>query len=290
MHAKNFQHGFTLIEIAIVLLIVAIILGYTVAMLPIQQELKQYRSVNAEMDEIIQHLIGYAQVNGRLPCPDVDTDATAAVVSDGREDAVDVINNINTAGAAGDGFDGCTAYFGFLPNQTLGIYGKINANGNLIDPWGNPYGYAISNVDANSDGDNATFAGVDLVTPNGIRQEGLNNVIPDLFVCDDSAATGDDLGCSNSDPAPVAGTEASGNDVAANVAVVIISLGKNPDPDSNIQVENQDDFFNGGAGGLDGTSDKVYVSAGQSDQFDDVVKWIPYTLLYSKMIQAAQLP
>ena len=64
------QTGFTLVEIAIVLLIVTILLGYTVAMFPIQQELKQYRKVDSELDDIIGHLIGFAQVNGRLPCPD----------------------------------------------------------------------------------------------------------------------------------------------------------------------------------------------------------------------------
>ena len=40
MNTKSFnQSGFTLVEIAIVLLIVAILLGYTVAMFPRQQEL-----------------------------------------------------------------------------------------------------------------------------------------------------------------------------------------------------------------------------------------------------------
>ena len=65
------QSGFTLVEIAIVLLIVTILLGYTVALFPRQQELKQYRAVEKEMDELIEAIIGFAQVNGRLPCPAV---------------------------------------------------------------------------------------------------------------------------------------------------------------------------------------------------------------------------
>ncbi|MGK0399115.1 MAG: prepilin-type N-terminal cleavage/methylation domain-containing protein, partial [Gammaproteobacteria bacterium] len=64
---KNIK-GFTLIEISIVLLIVAILLGYTVALFPVQQELKQYRTANAEMERIIDAVYAYAQVNGRLPC------------------------------------------------------------------------------------------------------------------------------------------------------------------------------------------------------------------------------
>ena len=62
------QNGFTLIEIAIVLLIVTILLGYTVALFPRQQELKQYRDVDRKMDEVIAAIVGFAQVNGRLPC------------------------------------------------------------------------------------------------------------------------------------------------------------------------------------------------------------------------------
>ena len=56
-HAKN-QSGFTLVEIAIVVLIISILLGYAVAMVPVQQELKQYRQVERDMDEIVEHIIG----------------------------------------------------------------------------------------------------------------------------------------------------------------------------------------------------------------------------------------
>ncbi len=70
------QRGFTLVEIAIVLLIVTVLLGYTVAMFPMQQQLKQYRHVESEMESIIEHLIAYAQVNGRLPCPDTSAGGT----------------------------------------------------------------------------------------------------------------------------------------------------------------------------------------------------------------------
>ena len=74
MNSKSgIQQGFTLIEIAIVLLIVTILLGYTVALFPRQQELKQYRAVNAEMDRVIEAIVGFAQVNGRLPCPATPT-------------------------------------------------------------------------------------------------------------------------------------------------------------------------------------------------------------------------
>ena len=274
------QDGFTIIEVAIVLLVVAFILGYTVALFPIQQELKQYRATEDEMDNIIDELLGYAQVNGRLPCPDTGTD--------GLEDTVDVLNNVTGAGV-GDGIvDGCAGYFGFLPSATLGMEGDINATGQLQDPWGSVYGYAVSNINADADVNPLTAAAIDLVSPNGIRDEGITayslltappGTPPDLFVCDDSNTVGNDLTCG----------DVTGNLVAGNVAVVIVSLGKNFDlvVSSNIQRENFDDFNVG-------TNDKVYVSATRSDaanaEFDDVVKWISPNRLFSKMIEADQLP
>jgi hypothetical protein len=149
--------------------------------------------------------------------------------------------------------------------------GKYNAAGMLVDPWGSGYGYAVSESDAGN-GD------IDLVTANGIRDEGMASVEPDLFICDDSAATGDDADC---------GDAGSGEVVGANgaVAAVIISLGKDFEipATSNIQAENLDDFNNG-------RLDKVYIFSPRRDDYDDVVKWISTNLLFSKMIEADQLP
>jgi len=269
---KN-QTGFTLIEIAIVLVVVGVLLGYTVAMIPVQQELRQYSKAEKEMEDIIDNLLAFAQVNGRLPCPDT--------TGDGAEDTVDLFDNVTGVGP-GDGFDdGCAGYFGFLPPETLGMNGDISAAGLLLDPWGLGYGYAVSNIDAGA----GAFPVIDLVTANGIREEGIpayNINPPDLFVCDDSTVFGDQTDCT---PASV------GNQVVGNVAVVITSLGKDNElvagPPSNIQRENFDDFNVG-------TNDKVFISAPRSDsagtEFDDIVKWISPNILFSKMIEADQLP
>ena len=235
-----------------VLLIVIILLGYTVAMFPLQQELKQYRKADAEMEEIIEHLIGFAQVNGRLPCPDDNADGN----TDGLEDR--------------NGPNNCDGFYGFLPARTLGINGNYNSDGLLIDPWGTGYVYAVSQDPG------VINADIDLVTPNGIRDEGMNNVQPDLFLCDDSTTLGDHLDC-----AAVTG----GVEVIGNVAAVVLSYGKDFDlvGTSNIQAENADDF-------LDGTNDKVYIFSPRRDDYDDIVKWISPNLLFSKMIEADQLP
>lgn len=294
------QTGFTLIEIAIVLLIVTILIGYTVAMFPVQQELKQYRKVATELDEIASQLIGFAQVNGRLPCPDtnVTTGAGFIAVIDGQEDFADDYDNDalpafvfdDPAGANGDNNvdgipDGCIAYSGFLPAGTLGLTGKINpATGNLLDPWGQPYRYQLSSVDVDANGDGLVNngvigVGVDLVTPNGVRDEGLSNVVADLFICNDSTATGNHADCT---------AVTGGSLVVGQVVAVVLSTGKDRGTvTSNIQTENTDDFH-------DGTNDKVFVYSSRNDssgsEYDDAIVWISSNQLYSKMIQAGQLP
>jgi prepilin-type N-terminal cleavage/methylation domain-containing protein len=257
----NKQTGFTLIEIAIVLLIVTILLGYTVAMFPIQQELKQYRQVNSEMEKIKDALIGFAQVNGRLPCPDTNTD--------GRENDLDVWDIENDAAGTDNFIDSCAAYEGLVPMTTLGLQGKADSNNNLLDPWGGTYRYAISDMDESLD------SVIDLVSPNGIRAEGISNVRPDLKICNGPSDA------ANTCPGADAAAQAL-NTVAEGIAVVLVSIGKNRNNiTSTIQTENTD-------------ADTAFVYAARSDssgaEYDDIVKWISANSLFSKMIEADQLP
>ena len=286
---RRIQQGFTLVEIAIVLLIVTILLGYTVALFPRQQDLKQYRAVNAEMDRVIAAIVGFAQVNGRLPCPAIPN-------SGGNEDG-------------GGGAD-CNNYGGFVPVNTLGIAGTLNADSLLLDPWGNPYRYYVTNNDADVDGDS------DFVRSNEMRDIGIGDNIPlggdgytDLdgryLICDDNGTTIDDV-CTGANE--VFGNFLAGPpDLYAGAPFVLFSQGKNwSTTPINDELENRggdlsDTDLGMGLGpsgneyflkdvGAGGQTTFVRRVTGMADDFDDIVKWIPPNVLYSKMIEAGKLP
>lgn len=248
---KHTNSGFTLIEIAIVLLIVTIILGYTVALFPIQQELKQYRKADKQMDQIIEAIYAYAQVNGRLPCAD------SIAAPDG------IANPDN-------GTD-CTVWYGLLPAKTLGIDGQYDDNQSLLDPWGTPYRYQVTSND--DDGD---FLG-DFVGNNEMNGVGIANLTPDLEICTVNPSNNpadNDCGLANVT-------------VAERIPAVVLSLGKDGGRVlSNIQVENTD---NTADGVTDIVFVKTTRNDAAGTEFDDIVKWVAPNLLYAKMIASGQI-
>jgi prepilin-type N-terminal cleavage/methylation domain-containing protein len=277
----KFQKGFTLIEIAIVVLILSILLGYTVALFPKQQELRKYREVDKEMDQIIETIIGYAQINGRLPCP-------SAVASAGL--------------SSGGGGSNCTVYGGFVPSATLGITGRLNGDSQLSDPWNNPYRYYVTDGDANDDGNS------DFVVDGQIQVIGLDDNFdasvnpavagPDNYIdldgqfliCDAASTVNTD--CSTG--VYVFGQPAASTGPFSGAPFVLVSLGKNG---SNTPPALSDELENKGATTVAGyvmkaTGETTFVKrpSGFADDFDDIIKWVSPGTLFSKMIEAEQLP
>jgi len=115
MNKSASQHGFTLIEMAIVLVILGLLLGGVLSPLSARQE-QDRRDKNAELlTRAHDALIGYAIVNGRLPCPDTDPAGSAG---SGQENA-------------GCGNLATDFHANRLPWVTLGIVGEYDA-------WGAP--------------------------------------------------------------------------------------------------------------------------------------------------------
>jgi type II secretory pathway pseudopilin PulG len=293
-NSKINQTGFSLAELAIVLFIVAVLVGTTLAISSVQQELRQYKEVDREMDKILDAIVGFAQVNGRLPCPS----AVAA------------------AGVSGGGGDSaCTKVSGFVPWVTLGVQGSLTGESLLADPWGNPYRYYVSSTDANGDGNtDFTITGQmqeiglgdkwdNLTDPDNpvVGSDGIKDLDGQFVICDAAATDENDI-CDVGDN-EVFGNAPTTKGPYQGAVVVLLSLGKNgakyPD-----WVTNEDELENSGStleGGKYyvknslialGTRRTTFVkrTTGFADDFDDIVKWIAPSTLFTRMIEAGQLP
>lgn len=116
--------GFTLVELAVSIFIIALLLGSIMVPLATQVEQRQISETQKTLDEIREALMGFAITNGYLPCPDL-TAGTGA--NDGVEDV--------TAGTGICQSLSGTIATGNLPWATLGL-------GNQ-DAWGNRFRYAV---------------------------------------------------------------------------------------------------------------------------------------------------
>jgi len=108
--------GFTLIELAIALFVIALLLGSLLVPLATQVEQRQIAETEKSIEQIKEALVGYAVANGYLPCPDVMSGTGA---NDGVEDV------------AANGK--CRDSDGNLPWVTLGI--------GATDVWNNRFRY-----------------------------------------------------------------------------------------------------------------------------------------------------
>lgn len=164
-HHINKQSGFTLVEMAVVLAIVALLLGGLVPTLSAQMESQHIKETRKQLDEIREALEGYAIINDRLPCP-------ASSSTSGQEDPVVV------TGTCTHPHDNNS----YVPAVTLGLSGT-DSSGYIKDPWGNPIRYAVTEANSNA-----------FTTANGMSTAGISSLSPNLIVC--SAASSDGSSCS----------------------------------------------------------------------------------------------
>jgi len=147
--------GFNLLEMSIVLVIVALLLAGTLLPLGSMQESSKRHDTADTIDEVVEALYGFAQINSRLPCP-------ATTTSNGAEAPI------------GGGV--CTQQHGFVPSSTLGLDGAFNDDILLSDAWRSPYRYSVSSASTSA-----------VTTVLGTRD---NEVTADLRVCQDAACAG----------------------------------------------------------------------------------------------------
>ncbi|MBZ0095875.1 MAG: prepilin-type N-terminal cleavage/methylation domain-containing protein [Sulfuricella sp.] len=141
MKPTSFQQahsGFTLVEMAIVLVIVGLLLGGLLMPLSTQIEQRRISETQKALDEIKEALIGFAVANKRFPRP-----ATSA--TNGVE---------NPATCAND-----AACSGFIPWATLGV--------TKLDAWGKIIRYSVTPDFANASITLITVANRKVLTRDG---------------------------------------------------------------------------------------------------------------------------
>lgn len=251
------QRGFTLIELAIVLVIMTILIGGLAVPLSAQIQARRIAETNKTLGEAREAIIGYAMsrtstsctcayTSGALdspPATSCPTNLCPTSVTGTATLTISPRHYLPCPNVNGDGLEGprdagrCLNTEGFFPWAALGTAAQ--------DAWGNRLRYAVTEDFANS------------VT-------GFQN-----------ADLGDRQICTTSANAGLGDCGALGN-VAANVPVVILSHGPNgwgarnlngntlAAPSSNTERENTNSNH----------VDQEFVSRTPSDNFDDLVTWI----------------
>lgn len=277
---RHKQAGFTLTELAVVLFIVALLIGGMLLPLAAQDDLRRTQETQNIMADIREALLGYASARGRLPCPDQDLD--------GLEDTLApvVANNIPVAGQSTQTFSGCTNAEGGVPFATLGVQRS--------DSWNRRFRYRVTAAFTQAaivwSGLNATGNQISATPGFSLNQIG------DITVQTrgDNPATG-----------PIE-TKFLLN-VAVNIPAIVISHGKNGFGATNDNgtampappAVNVDETANANAvsafklsrlpsGFANPCSDTVEDPA--FCEFDDLIVWLSPNILFNRMIAAGRLP
>jgi prepilin-type N-terminal cleavage/methylation domain-containing protein len=249
--------GFTLTELAVVLVIVGLLLGGLISTYSLQIELGKISDTRKTLETARDALIGFAAANGRLPCP-----ATAASngIEVGTGGAMGVGGICQVGTAAGGGQPG----LGFVPAATLALT-PVDKNGYLVDSWSSPIRYAVTTSGSNeftTQGQLRTkLTDLDPATPS-----------PDLRVCTTAAG----LAGVGTSSAACSGTSTT---LTNNAVAVIFSVGKNGvvggtglDESNNL---NADRVF---------ITHELTAAGATNGEFDDIVIWLSPSILYNRIL------
>ena len=252
---KMNQAGFTLVEMAIVLVIIGLLLGGM--MMPLSAQLDQRRNSETlkALDEINQALVGFAIANGRLPCPASATTATGSAGA-GLEATTGTGSALTCTNVNG---------VGVLPWATLGV--------TETDSWNRRYSYRVTlefargatgqttftSCTPTSNPQNAAFALCSLGTMNILSSGGGSSV-------------------SSNVPAVVISHGKNGNGAYTSQGTQL-STGSD--------LDEQDNQLTGSGTAMANTN---FVSKSPTATFDDLVVWVSSNTLFNRMVAAQKLP
>jgi prepilin-type N-terminal cleavage/methylation domain-containing protein len=245
------QAGFTLIEMAIVLIILTLVVGGALVPLGAQIDQRKRAETQKTLDEIREALMGYALSHGVLPCPSVE----AAGIPSGDKNPNLNLNctSIPLISPPPTSPSPPSIATGYIPWKDLGVNNK--------DGWGNLIRYAVDTSFINSFNLSTTAS----IT---IKTRDTSGATPSL-------GTGI--------PAVVLSLGKNGYggmsaDFIAQSAV----------PASNL--DEKQNISNSSASYFSRTPSPAGTATSLGGEFDDIVVWISPNILYNRMVAAGKLP
>jgi type II secretory pathway pseudopilin PulG len=250
-------HGFTLVELGVVMMIVALLLGSVLYTLSAQLGQRTIEETRSRLETARELLLSYAIVKGRLPCP-------ASTTTNGDESP------------AGGG--ACSDYYtGFLPAKAIGLQ-PTDAFGYALDAYGNRIRYAVSSVGPANH----------FTTAASLKANGITTSPNDLLICATSSAI------TLVPPPPSCGGLALSVTNQNIVAAVVWSQGKNF---ATVGAGGSDEAANNKIRlPVAQNNHPVFVfhtpvpAGAANGEFDDYLVWITVGELYSRLISAGVLP
>jgi prepilin-type N-terminal cleavage/methylation domain-containing protein len=242
--------GFTLVELAVVLLILGLLLGGLLAPISVQLEQQSIKDTQRKLDEIKEALIGFSLANGRLPCP-----------ADGA----------TPSGSSGSGEESYNSTTGQCNITTDGVVPWATLALPETDAWGRRFTYRVrqdwadqvnpaasATADCTEVAANASFAlcsegNITVKDGSGASGKNVAKNVPAVIVSHGKNGYGAYL--PNGTRLPLSGDSDEQENTDNDATFVSRSPGKYPD-----------------------------------DLYDDQVVWISPSILKNRMVQAGRLP
>jgi prepilin-type N-terminal cleavage/methylation domain-containing protein len=318
----RYRRGFTLAEMAMAVVILSLLLFAAMVPFSTQLDVRNIADTRRTMDSIREALLGFAQTNGRLPCP-----ANGAT----RAGTIDATTWPTSFAAGAEQWDAannqCYIAFGVVPWTTLGVP--------ETDAWGRRFTYRVTPAFADGIARNSWQSR--LTAPAGFPSQNLGVTTggppPTSSPADQNPTCPSPAGslspapslssfalCSLGDIAVFTRTISAATPVGSSLPLVFVSHGKNgwggwqssgvrtpmpaagSDEAANVNATattpnglayTQWTFFSRNpTPAASGCSDPAPLGASASPlcEFDDIVVSIPAATLITRMVAAGKLP
>ncbi len=265
--------GFSLIEIAVVMIIIAVL--FTIVGLPIstQIELRRIDETKKQIESIKETILGFAIINGRLPCPALN----AGVCNVGREcfctestesgTCTPTLTTQTHGRCASFGTTASSLAVGLLPAVSLGIT-PTDTSGYALDGFATPSSqlrYAVARTKVTT----PVTTLFPLTKVDGVKTATMDQfaTLRLLKICPPSAPA-----CT--DPQAL----------TLQAPFVVFSLGNNSSTAfASLSAVEQ--------ANLDDDTSHVFVSGTPLvPTFDDILSWSSINILFARMMQAGKVP